>query len=81
MQEHLKSGEKNKIPKKFSVSKNLLVKVYACTISGIQKFLRTLKTKHLQYFDNLRKIAGKLISTTSRRDEKLIFLLFNPFLV
>ena len=45
-----------------------------------KKVLRTLKTKHLQDFDNLRKIAGKLISTTSLRDKKLIFLLFNPLL-
>ena len=38
-----------------------------------EKVLRTLKTKHLQNFDNLRKIAGKLISTTSLRDKNLTF--------
>ena len=41
-----------------------------------EKVLKTLKTKHLQDFDNLRKIAENLISTTCLRHEKLIFLSF-----
>ena len=52
--------------------KNILsVKVYACTKSFIQKVLRTLKTKYLQNFNNLRKVAGKLISTNFPKKTKI----------
>ena len=44
-----------------------------------KKVLRTLKTKLLQNFDNLRKIAGGLISTTSLKKEKMVLLLVNPY--
>ena len=44
-----------------------------------KKVLRTLKTKRLQNFDNLRKVAGMLILTNFLKKTKInIFLLFNP---
>ena len=36
-----------------------------------KKVLRTLKTKHLQNFDNLRKVAGKLILTNFPKKKKI----------
>ena len=41
-----------------------------------KKVLRTLKTKYLQNFDDLRKFAGKLILTNFPRRTKMTFFVF-----
>ena len=41
-----------------------------------ENVLRTLKTKHLQNFDNLRKVAGKLILMNfPKKTKNIVFVI------